>query len=326
MSRIFSSLLPALLSLASACQSAEKWPSEVKEVRYLSAADNTQQPALFYAPTGNRPQPLLVALHTWSGDYRQPESIPYARWCLARNWAFIHPDFRGPNLRPEATGSELVVKDVLSAVTYAKGRAAIDQTRIYLVGVSGGGHLALLLAGRAPDVWAGVSAWVPISDLNAWYAESKAAGRRYAQDIAQSCGGAPEADNAAARECRKRSPLTYLAGARKLALDINAGITDGHTGSVPISHSLRAFNLLADEAARLTEAQIAEFFSAAKVPASAASNAPLTTAGKKRVLFRRQAGQTRLTIFDGGHEIDFEAALDWLSHQQKTNSSKPEER
>ena len=48
--------------------------------------------------------PLLVALHTWSGDYKQRASIPYAQWCIEKGWAFVHPQFRGPNRRPEATG------------------------------------------------------------------------------------------------------------------------------------------------------------------------------------------------------------------------------
>ena len=45
----------------------------------------------------------------------------------------------------------------------------MDDKRIYLVGISGGGQMALIMAGRAPNVWAGVSAWVPIADLAEWH-------------------------------------------------------------------------------------------------------------------------------------------------------------
>jgi dipeptidyl aminopeptidase/acylaminoacyl peptidase len=187
--------------------------------------------------------PLLVALHTWSGSYNQKMSVPYAQWCIDRGWVFIHPDFRGPNKKPEATGSELVVKDIVSAVDYAKKSANVDPNRVYLVGASGGGYTALLMAGRAPDIWAGVSAWVPIADLRAWHFECKEAGRRYAGQIVKSCGGVPDANAGVDLEYKRRSPVTYLHNAVNLPLDINAGITDGHTGSVPVSHSLRAFNL-----------------------------------------------------------------------------------
>src|SRR5690242_5295759 len=119
-----------LLSLHGACQSVDEWPLEVKEISYLSTADNTAQPALFYAPVTNKPQPLLVALHTWSSNYKQPDSIPYARWCLTHKWVFIHPNFRGTNNKPEATGSELVIQDIVSAVEYAKQNARVDTSRI----------------------------------------------------------------------------------------------------------------------------------------------------------------------------------------------------
>jgi dienelactone hydrolase len=317
--RLFVHCLLCLLGgLPAACTIANgEWPAAVKEISYLSSADKTQQPALFYAPPQRKPQPLLVALHSWSGDYQQDTSVPYARWCLTHNWVFIHPNFRGPNQRPEATGSELVIQDVLSALEYAKQNAAVDESRIYLMGVSGGGHLALLLAGRASEIWAGVSAWVPITDLTAWYHESKAAGRRYAEDIVKSCGGVPEPGSAAEKECVRRSPLTYLVSANQVPVDINAGIHDGHTGSVPISHSLHAFNLLATAAEQLSEEQIRYFINARKVPPSLPAAQRDLAYGHKPVLFRRQSNRVRLTIFDGGHEAIYDAGLNWLAQQRK---------
>lgn len=311
-------LLYLLSSAQVACTVANgEWPTAVKEISYLSSADKTQQPALFYAPPQRKPQPLLVAMHSWSGDYKQDTSVVYARWCLTHNWAFIHPNFRGPNQRAEATGSELVIQDVLSAIEYAKQNAAVDESRIYLMGVSGGGHLALLLAGRAPEVWAGVSAWAPITDLTAWYHESKQAGRRYAENIVKSCGGIPAPGTAAEKECVKRSPLTYLVSANQVPIDINAGIHDGHTGSVPISHSLRAFNLLAAAADQLSEEQIQHFVSTQKIPPSLPVAKGNLFSAQKPILFRRQSNRARITIFEGGHEADYEAGLEWLAQQQK---------
>jgi len=60
-----------------------------------------------------------------------------------------------------------------------------------LIGGYGGGYAALLMAGRHPEIWAGVSAWCPISDIEAWYAESKTSQSGYAENIEKSCSGNP---------------------------------------------------------------------------------------------------------------------------------------
>ncbi len=319
---LFSGLTNTLLSGAETVVNPEKtvkdWPGEVREIHYPSAADNSSQPALFYTPSGSQPRPLLVALHSWSADYRQSASAPYAEWCLKHGWTFIHPNFRGPNNKPDATGSELAVKDILSAVDYARSTSNIDPERIYLVGVSGGGYGALLLAGRAPKLWTAVSAWVPISDLKAWYFESVKRKQKYAHDIELACGGKPEPGSTAEKECERRSGITYLPQAIGLPLDINAGIHDGHKGSVPVSQTLNAFNAVAAAKDRLSEQDIAFFTQEAQVPPTLKSEAVNdSTYGSRTVLFRRQSGPARVTIFEGSHEIVPEAALAWLAKQHK---------
>jgi dipeptidyl aminopeptidase/acylaminoacyl peptidase len=248
------------LSISPGSFAADKdtWPTQVQEIRYLSAADQTEQPALYYDSGSDQKKPLLVALHTWSGDYKQTMSIPYFEWCIEKDWVCIHPDFRGPNNIPEAMGSELVVGDILSAVDSAKKKAKVDDSRVYLVGVSGGGHASLLMAGRAPEVWTAVSAWVPISDIERWHSECIESGRKYHQDIRDSVGGDPLNSQEAREECRKRSPIASLSAAKGLRLDINAGIHDGHAGSVPVGHSIRAFNEVADLDDRISEDWIEE--------------------------------------------------------------------
>ena len=319
------SIILILLLAISAVAAPKGWPKEVREIKYPSKADNTRQPALFYAPAGrDEPRPLLVGLHTWSSDYRQNNS-PYGKWCIEQKWNFIHPNFRGPNRRPEATGSDLVVVDILSAVEFAKKNGTVDETRIYLVGASGGGYAALLLAGRAPEIWAGVSAWVPILDLAQWHAQTSKRKMKYAREIELSIGGKPLSGSEAQEEAMKRSPVTYLARAKGVALDLNAGITDGHNGSVPISHSLEAFNLLAAAKDRLSTKQISAFVRTAKVPQSITDTVPVDkTYRAKRVLFRRQSGTARVTIFQGGHEIIPAAALHWLAKQQRMRVPKNE--
>ena len=288
------------------------WPKGVREVSIPSTADGTAQPALFWEAPRQEERPLLVALHSWSGDYRQTAGIAYATRCMERRWHFLHPDFRGMNRCPAATCSDLAVTDVLDAVEFARRHARVDNCRIYLVGVSGGGMAALQVLGKAPALWAGVSAWVPISDLAAWHAETKARRLYYTQQIEASCGGPPGVGPAVDFQYWNRSPLHFLARASGVPLDLNAGIHDGHEGSVPISHSLHAFNVLAQRSDRLSESIIAELVRDAQVPQALRSKDHDATYGTNTVLFRRESGSVRITLFDGSHEILHDAAFAWL--------------
>jgi pimeloyl-ACP methyl ester carboxylesterase len=312
--------IPERVASGEVTESGGTWSKAVQSINYLSAADNTRQPMMFYKPQRDDPRPLLVALHSWSNDYRQKESVIYSEWSIANDWIFIHPNFRGQNNKPQATGSELVIGDVLSAIDYAKANAHVDESRIYAVGWSGGGFLGLLLAGRSPEIWAGVSAWVPISDLNAWYEESRKLGTKYVREIAASCGGRPVGEGAAADECRKRSPLTYLERARGVPIDINHGIRDGRNAGdpVPVSQSLNAFNLLAQPQDRVTQDEIAYFTREAQVPPTLRSETTDPSYGGLTILFRRESGNTRVTIFDGAHDKNTEAAFRWLNRQRRS--------
>ncbi len=294
----------------------KEWPSRVKTVEIQSTADQSMQAALFYEPETDNPAPLLVALHTWSGDYVQRESIPYAEWCIEHGWIFIHPHFRGPNKNPQATGSECALQDIADAVMFAKNKCAVDSQRIYLVGVSGGGHAALLMAGRFPGLWTAVSVWVPIVDLKAWYAESVERENEYAHDIIQSVGGIPGQSCHTDSVCSARSPITYLSDTLKVRLDINTGINDGYSGSVPTTHAIRAFNAVAKPLDRLSETEMQVIAGERRIPAYLC-DADLSdpSYGGKSPVFRRKSGRVRLTIFNGGHEIIFNAALQWLAKQ-----------
>ena len=193
MSRItLATLLLASLVAHAGEPAAKGYPPGVKKITYSSPGDDTEQPALFWKPKDTtKPVPLLVGLHTWSGGYDQAGgSAVFARWCQQEGWAFIHPHFRGPNWTKEAMGSDLVVADILAAVEFAKKTTGIDENRIYCIGVSGGGHAALLMAGRSPDVWAGISAWCGISDIAAWHREcsSHRRFRKYAGHIEKALG------------------------------------------------------------------------------------------------------------------------------------------
>lgn len=308
--------------IASAQEPVKGYPSGVSEVSYVSAGDNTSQKALFWKPEKEGKVPLLVGLHTWSGGYNQAggEAV-YARWCQQVGWAFIHPNFRGPNKTPDSMGSDLAVADIESCVEWAKKQVDIDETRIYAVGVSGGGHASMLVAGRLPQLWAGVSAWCGISDIAAWHAETTAAGRgNYAKNIETALGGKPEKGSPEAEDALKRSPVTYLAEASDVPLDINHGIEDGRKGSVPFTHSLNGWNAVVPADHRISPELVERYYEMQSIPGELTRFRVETgdeLYGKRQPLFRMIHQNTRLTLFDGGHEIVHVAALNWLSAQRK---------
>lgn len=313
----------ALLIAASLLAAAPKAQGPQKttphQVEITSSKDGSAQRAVWWRPdtaakgAEGPPVPLLVFLHSWSGSIEQ--GPPWIAQAKKMGWALVAPDFRGPNRRPEACASDLAVQDVLDAVEHARREARIDETRIYLVGGSGGGHMALMMAARAPHVWAGVSSWCPITDLAAWHAESSARKNNYARMMEQSCGGPP--GPATEAEYRRRSPLFHLAAAKGVPIDISTGIHDGHTGSVPVSHTLRAFNALAAEERRLPEADIASLVRDRGIPEGLRSEKQDDPERAKAVLFRRVSGNARVTLFEGGHDSEPTAAVLWLSRQRK---------
>ncbi len=127
-------LLMMLFPLTSHSQSpaVKGFPAEVREIRYLSSGDQSQQPALFYQPSTDKSKkrPLLVALHTWSGNYKQAGGSTFARWCIDQGWIFIHPNFRGPNWTPEALGSDLAVAE--SDVAIAEAQLGQAKVAMYI--------------------------------------------------------------------------------------------------------------------------------------------------------------------------------------------------
>lgn len=307
---------------------------DLRAVIITSSADGSAQPAHFYVPPaarrtgGKMPVPLLVSLHTWSTNYDRYDSHESAlAGCRTRGWVFISPDFRGPNNRPEAAGSDLAVRDVLDAVAFARRNARVDDQRIYLLGASGGGHMALLLACRAPEVWAGVSASCPISDLAGWYRFCEEKGYVYAAMMRRCFGGPPDVPEREA-EYRRRSPLFCLENARGVPIDIEAGILDGHDGrAVPVSHSFLAFQALLEANGlpdkKLGADEIAFIVREARLPSSLAVERDNEAGRKYPVLFRRDTSLVRLTITDAGHDFDPGAdgqeppALTWLEKQQR---------
>lgn len=288
----------------------------IQDILYPCKFDHTMQPAKFFRAAGTEPRPLVVCLHTWSGDHTQKSFERYAALAEIKNWHMIFPKFRGPNWTPDGCGSELVVSDLEDAVTYVKDTVPVDSAQVYLTGGSGGGHCTLLMAGRRPDLWTAVSAWCPISDIALWHGQSRERKNAYADHIESACGGNPEDSQEALKEARKRSPLTWLPNAvGYLPVDIGTGIHDGHRGSVPVGQAIRAYNILAAPEDRISEEDIAFIEANEKIPAHLAAEKGDPAYGEHTVYLRKQSRLVRLTIFEGGHDMLLETSYEWLGRQ-----------
>lgn len=206
-----------------------------QELFVRSTLDDSLQPSLFYAAQTKEKRPLLVGLHTWSHDrYNQIHNLlPYAE---RMQFNLLLPEFRGPNLLEnpnckQACGSLYAKQDIKDAIDHVVALDLVDTDNIFLVGMSGGGQMALLMAGFCPEYFKCISAFVPLCDLPAWEPTP-----RYIEHIWACCGSE--------EEMRKRSPISYL---DKIALS-NTKIFHGkHDPVVPVSQSILFYNQLIEK-------------------------------------------------------------------------------
>ena len=284
----------------------------IEQLRIISTADGAEQPVFWLAPSGDRDQPVLVILHSWSAPYTQHAGIPFAMWAQENGWAVIVPEFRGKNDDADAVGSDLAVQDAVDAIDYAVAQAGVDTNRVYVVGYSGGGMMGLLLAGRHPDKVSAVSVWGPPHDLVEFYEHARRKGLGYASDIRRACGGDPRDAGSAQEECLTRSPATYLESARDQAVPIfiAQGIRDQF---VPPSVGAEVFNQLAHPDDRLSAEEV-DLFGRGRVP----GHLSITTEtyfgdGDPAPVFARQSGRALLVYFQSSHEMVYNASARWFA-------------
>jgi lysophospholipase L1-like esterase/pimeloyl-ACP methyl ester carboxylesterase len=299
-----------------------KWLAPFQQVQITSTAGKTLQNAWYYNSHGDGLQPLIISLHTWSGDYMQED--PLAHEAVLRNWNYIHPDFRGVNNKPEACGSPLVIADLEDVIRFAIKQGHTDSNNIHIIGVSGGGYATLLAYMKLKYPVKSFSAWVPISDLRSWYWESKGRKAKYAEDIEKVAMKNGKMDW---KELDRRSPLLlpYPATLRKNAsLFIYAGIHDGYTGSVPISQSMLFYNKIAaaqnpaNKKILISEPLLRSLL-AKRINQDADSTLKLND---RKIHLLRQTGRVSLTIFEGGHEMIVPSALTLIPADINKNSNK----
>ncbi len=207
---------------------------EQTEILVKSTLDSTMQPSLFYKSESKDKRPLLVGLHTWSFDrFNQIKNmLPYAE---KYDFNLLLPDFRGKNRKSnpnhlQACGSEYARQDIKDAIDYVIENENIDKDNIFLLGLSGGGHMALLMAGMCPEYFKAIGAYVPITDLEKWTNQNE----RYREHVYDCC-------NSDTEEMKKRSPMTYVDNIAKANLKIFHGKFDK---VVPMSQSMELYQTI----------------------------------------------------------------------------------
>jgi pimeloyl-ACP methyl ester carboxylesterase len=314
-------LSAAILIATSILVAADELPKQSLATT-VSELDGEKQPVLYWAPesASQQPTPLFVFLHSWSADYTQDNS----KWmveCVRRNWIWIHPNFRGINQTSKACGSKFARQDILDAIRFAREKWQVDHTRVYIAGVSGGGHMSLLMAGHHPEEFSAVSAWVGPMDLIEWHRFHTIDGKpdKYAQMIELSLGGPPGTSAEIDADYRDRSPVFNLSNTGDLPISILAGVQDGHAGSVPVSHSLYAFNEIAKAhgSAVISEDDIQSLTKDRKLLHPQSSDIVEDAILGRQIHLQRTSRRSIVTIFEGGHESIPESAFSWLEKQHR---------
>lgn len=176
-------------------------------ITFTSEFDGSQQKAVLVAPddAGQAPLPMVIVPHAagWTGemtaDYWKDTPI---RLGVIAVFPFGHS--RALELRSLAWRGQIMDMANLPDVIAEEGYS-VDRSRIYAAGISMGGMESLVLAGKYPDLLAGVVSFNGVIDLAAWFQEcdSDIAGRMPIE-----VGGSPDE---MPEEYAERSPITYAA-------------------------------------------------------------------------------------------------------------------
>jgi esterase/lipase len=287
-----------------------EWSKDFEIIEIESSIDKSVQKSYSYKSKSKEPKPLIVSLHTWSGYYNQNDDL--AEICKQKDLNYIHPDFRGANITIDACCSELALADIDDAITYAIRNSNVDTTKIYVIGVSGGGYATLSAFMKSKHNIKKFSAWASITDLIAWHNESNIRNNNYAENILD-CTGSKDGLNT--ENAKQKSPIYWNTPTGKIKnskLFIYAGIYDGIQGSVPISHSINFYNKLLTD---LSVTDTLKYVSTSETLKLLEKRKPLGEFGSiagRKICLKKEFENVSLIIFEGNHEMLTEFALNEL--------------
>ena len=142
-----------------------------------------------YRAGGTTPAPAILLLHGWHWphDYPAATLAPFADRLRTAGFHVLVPTLRGwrpSGGRDDCAGRQ--VDDMLAALDWLRARPEVAADRLYLMGYSQGGQVALLMAARQAPVRA-TAAFAPVTHPASWGRQTDADGiRDYLHD---ECGG-----------------------------------------------------------------------------------------------------------------------------------------
>lgn len=282
--------------------------SNCRTINVLSSIDSVVRNADI-CKWGDDDSPLLVFFSAWSGAHPYFEEI--LKLVSNRRWNIVAPKPRGAN--EGEIGSTLAIQDVLDSIRLFKKQGGLLPKRIFAIGVSGGGYMALMMAAKYPELFHGVSVWAAMTDLRFWREEilqrNFISHQMYGNQIYNALGDPGE--NSAIYI--KASPVNFSNSLRSVKIDLNAGLTDGYHGPISVSHSLKLYDDLSDPHDQLSTDNFVKLTSGDKSLFLTAVRDD--SYRPKKVLFRKTSAKVRLTVHDGDHEMVPTAAINWLSLQ-----------
>lgn len=291
----------------------KKWPSDATLIETISKLDGNIQQSYFIKSSQKHPSPLIVSLHHWNGSYKTYDPISYL--AIKKNVNYVHPNFRGSNNHPNSCCSDNVISDIDDVIDFAIENTNVDLDAIYVVGVSGGGYTALCYYLKSSHRIAKVSAWASISDLEAWHNESVVRKNSFANDILECTGIGKHSNKPNVDLIRKRSPIHQYFDIDKIKntqLELYSGVYDGISGSVPFMHSINFYNKVLSEMNVNNDSIYVTNQEKLELINSPINKLVIDTIQGRRVFLRKKHKNISLTIFEGGHEILNEYALERL--------------
>ena len=286
--------------------SKSTWPKEAEIIEIKSSIDNNIQKCYLYRSKSSEKQPLIISLHTWGGDYQQKD--PLLTQCMAANVNYIHPDFRGPNITPQAAGSKLVIQDIDDAIRWAIDSLEIQENQIHVIGVSGGAMASVLTYMKSKHNLRSVHAFVGIYNLEDWFHESRARDNIYADQLLTVTGSTSNKLNI--KEARARSPYfmqTPVSQRENTSLKLYCGLHDGYTGSVPITQTLEMYNKIIhdfDSNELKSKIPFQDMYTLLKRRSSPNFQVIKNSFMGRDLIYRNNyQNKVELFVFDGGHEM-----------------------
>jgi dienelactone hydrolase len=182
--------------------------------------------ALLALPDGPGPYPAVFDIHGGPTAHDEDAYDARASAFVDAGYALVLVNYRGSTGYGsawrdaiEADVGFIELADVAAVRLALVDNGTLDPARTAVSGGSWGGYLALLAAGTQPELWASVTAIVPVADYLAAYEDEMESLRAFDRSL---LGGSPDE---VPERYKRASPLTYAEAVRAPLL-VMAGLND----------------------------------------------------------------------------------------------------